>query len=408
MNSKSLNIRLVMAIFVAVIAAIIPAILLIASLKYSNQISDLPEYYAAAKLFLEGNGAHIYDPKAFQEYRHLLFPDLRERGLSILSPPFAIVYLVPLLLIPLSSLYITWLSVSLTATLAGIFFLKRFFQLNLIAVFWLCGATALFGPWYEAVRIGQITPFLFLAFASAICALKKERYLIAALALSTFVLKPHEILPFIVYLIGAKRYRIVFILAIVIVISILISLTATGINGYTNYLNVFANLSHSDIWMLPEITPTIRGQLIRLHLLPEATISIISQIISIATLAFSYYFGRKMSSSNHWLNAGIIGIIPLTLVSAFLCHYYDLLLLLPSIVAIVQLAFQKKLPEWLLLLILPLYITLSIPVYVTIHYQYLLPGILSINPSFIVLLIYTIICLVISWNYKAAELNASQ
>jgi hypothetical protein len=94
--------------------------------------------------------------------------------------------------------------------------------------------------------------------------------------------------------------------------------------------------------------------------------------------------------------------MPLGLVTSLHCHDYDLLLLVPSAVALLKSSAARKLPAWTKLAgiaALPLFLQ---PVYTYIHYDGLLKG-MRINPLFIVLLIFAVVMFTLTASARSIE-----
>jgi hypothetical protein len=349
-------------------------------------ISDLPEYYAASKMAASSRGAGIYRLDQLGSEQQKLFPAMGERAVGFYVPPPALVWLLPLSVVPLSIVPAFWSTLLVAALIAAIAILSRLFQLNLVQSLAIWSVAAISGPLYESIRIGQPAPLLLLALCAAVAALRADRCLLAALAMSFLFIKPQELLPFLVYLAGARRYRPLAALLGIAGVFVAFSLLAVGVEGYTNYFQLLFDSVGNTANMQPELTPTLRGQLLRLLPGSKWLATGGSSLACLAVLAFIWLSGRRYARYRQWLEIGLVIAVPAGLVSALHCHDYDLLLLIPVVVAVFKLNLLATVPEAVKLLIIAGSTMLLLPLYKYIHYDYLLAG-GPFNPIFAILLV---------------------
>lgn len=375
-----------LAVLFAVIAPIVPAIMLVQSGRSFTAVSDLPEYYAAARMIQRGRGADIYKLNRLGEEQERLFPGMNGRVVGLYVPPVAVPWLVPLAGVPEKAAAGFWMVLLLSATSGSLALLKQVFKLSggqLLAVW---AVVSVSGPLYEALRLGQLAPLLLLAFTLALLTLCRKRPLLSALALAFMLVKPHELLPFLAYAAGARRYRLLVNFLVLACVLALLSLLAVGWEGWSNYFQLMANSVAQSANMQPELGPTVRGQLLRLVPGRANEIFWLSAALALLSLGGNFAFGRLYCRYQHWLELGLVAAVPLGLVCSLHCHDYDLLLLIPSAVAALKLGLAESLPEWTKLAAILGTVLFLLPVYKFIHYDYLLGG-APMNPLFVCLLV---------------------
>ncbi len=371
-------------LILAGLAPVIPLLLLIEAHNYSGCISDFPEYYASARLILEGKGAFVYSLPELGRVQQELFPNLNGRVIGLYVYPFSLPFLLLLGLLPLQAAPAVWTVLIIIAFSGSIVVLGRTFHLTQTQVLLLYAFSWLFGPLYEAIRIGQLSPFLLLFFAGGIAALKSERWLVAALMLSCLLLKLQELLPFIAFLAGARRYRVLCYFVCLALFCFLISLLMLGFHGYENYYRLIMDAGANSTGMQPELNPTFRGQLLRLFPHFASLVSLVAAVVFAVALVFCFCLGRRMSGSKKWLEPALIGAMPLGLVTTIHMHDYDLLLLLPGIVALISSGLLSRICSLQRITILMLAPAFFLPAYSIIHYSYMLQGGV-VNPLFVML-----------------------
>ncbi len=382
---------------------LIPLFTVVSSQEFFDKISDLPEYFVVAKMFTGGQGADVYKVDRVQANRHLYFPSHQERELGILSPPMALPIMAPLAFVPLPILQSTWLLASISAVLASTALLLKAFSPEKFLAHRLIISVALFGPVAEALRIGQITPFLLLSLCLCVYYLLKKNDLLAGLFLCAFVIKPQYMLGFGAFMIGARMFKPILASALVFAALTVISLSVLGIVGYEQYIQLLSQMGspHAVALTIPQITPTIRGQMFLLGLAP-AVISVISCLGVALAIIFSACLGvrsLRLQSRREQTLVGIIGVIPLSLLSAPLCHTYDLTLLIPSVMALIFSTPIKQSPVLRSFVIGSLAI-FATPILQIIHYG---GYSLIVNPFFVCLAVFSVLSAIVAWKSVVIE-----
>lgn len=398
--SKNQNLATIVAIAFAILAPVIPAILLVASANSFGAVSDLPEYYCAAKLALGGAGAKIYELAYFAAFEQAMFPELSGRIIGFYVPPIAVPLFWFIGVLSTGAAKLLWPRFLLLLLLISFALLSRLYSLSFKQRLWLFAVLSLSGPIYETLRIGQIAPLLLLSFVGSLYYLSKNRPLAAGLCLVCMLLKPQELLPVLIFLLAARQYKAILGFLAAAITTSIISWPLIGVEGYANYFKLLNYSSvHSEL-MQPELGPTLRGQLLRLvpgffgqgagaAAAPDAQliqyVSLASLVILVLALGSIYYVGNKFKGRQEasQIAETMTLIMPLGLVTALHCHIYDLVLLIPCLIVLGAKYSAKPVEALGLMLGLMPFL---LPFYIYIHYDYLLKGGV-INPLFVLLLV---------------------
>ncbi len=352
------------------------------SLPAFGGISDLPEYYAPAKLIFEGKGAEGYTLAGLAEAQHRLFPSMGGRVVPLFVPPQGLALLSPIAFFPPDVIRYVWKAMLGISLGVSICLLRKTFNLKYKQTCYLIAAVALSDAAYNSLRIDQLAPILLLSYISTIRCLEKKQDIGAGLWLSLIVLKPQQFLPFLAYLAGTKRFKPLFVCLGVCVVLSIVAFVQMGQSGLANYAALVSAPS-SLPYMQPELTPTFRGQLMRLFPAAAPSIFTITSALYLATIAFALFVGWKFHDKQNSVLLGVLAVMPLALVTSLHCHTYDLLLLVPTIILMFNDSVIKFGQVWKLTVLLGA-IIFVLPVSIEIQYDYLLKG-GQFNPWFFLL-----------------------
>lgn len=357
-------------------------------LPFNGGASDFPQYYAPANLIVSGHGAQAYDVETFSRVQHQCFPTMGERaGVPTYLPPPSLVWFIGLGFLPGQVADIVWRIVQFGCVVASILLLRNAFSLKKKALLWLVAVFCLSGPAFAAIKIEQVTMLILCALCVAIWALRKDKSWIAAVALSFFMMKPQEGIPFLVYLLGARRYKVVVYTACILAGMTILAFLLIGPQGFSDYLHLGGSAVEQSPLMQSELGPTVRGQLLRLMPESKAAIAVVSGLVSLCSLLFMFLSGRRFASHRAWLQAGLLISIPLGLVTCYHMHSYELVLLTPTVVAILAGPLQHAIPPVALLAGYLVFALFMVPFYIYIHWDYLINAHWVLNPHFFGLLI---------------------
>lgn len=350
---------------------------------------------------LAGRGAGIYDLALLGAAQHELFPDMGQRVVGLYVPPFAAPLLAPVGWLPAGAADAFWTSALVLALVLSLFVLRAAFRLSVVQTLWLFAVLSLSGPAFESVRIGQLAPLLLLALSGALLALKADRPFLSGFLLGVLLLKPQQLAPLVAYWLGCRRCRPLIGLVASGIVLVVLSLLLLGSAGYDNYWRLVSGSVEHTFSMQPEVNPTVRGQLLRFFPYAKGAITLLAGAISIFSLAGILALGAHLRKASWWLEGGLIAAVPLGLVTSLHCHDYDLMLLVPTVAALVERSAGLKLPVWLPpagVIVLTPYL---LPLYTVVHNDYLLQGGGIVNPLFVCLLVAA--CTLLALTLKEAS-----
>jgi hypothetical protein len=365
-------------------------------------VSDFFVYYTQAHMLVKNPRCDVYSEVPLMTTAAELFPPLKTHGWYLVGePPVSLAFLIPLFLLPASFslwIYKTFLVICMSISLAllvQIFELnERQFQLAAILI-------ALSGPLWEATRVTKPGIIVLLALTLCLLALKNKKPLTAALLFLPWTFKPQLIVMFFVELLAARKFKFIAMMVIATLILIVVTLPLLGIDNYQQWLLALKyGTEHPEI-NAPFLHPTVRGQLMRFASMPESIIKIVVAVGFITAQVVALVIGHLARSKKDWLRI-IVMILPLSVVCSPYCHIYDLVLLIPSVIAFVTAPGLKSMKRparitcyTIASLCLLVY---ELPLYNRIHYDYLQKGILTVSPLFCSLLIASILCVFVAFR----------
>jgi hypothetical protein len=322
---------------------------------------DFPQYYCASRLYLSGQSAAIYDEARLGALEHQLFPqmpvthkyfkDLPADPSPMLYPPYSIPILAGLALLPQSAAMTCWGILGVVSLLGSLILLGKAFAVRMQSLVWIFSVVALTGPCAQAIVLGQPIFFFLLALSAAVYGMKTQRNWLAVLGLSVLLIKPPLAVPILLYLLGARRYRILLGVAACGLALLVLSVISEGAQTYQSYLDLLRYAANHPETMGISGGLTVRSQIVRIF--PQATLAaiIVSAPLYLVALGACYCAGRVFSRSQHWLEAGLMAALPIGLVTSLYLHPYDLLIALPSAFAFATARLDVRIPyerEWLL------------------------------------------------------------
>ncbi|MBI2811334.1 MAG: hypothetical protein HYX67_10960 [Candidatus Melainabacteria bacterium] len=188
-------------------------------------LKDMPEFYAPGRMLLSGAPSDVYKPEVFQPLVRQLFPEHEAPILYI--PPYGLPLLIPLGCLPESLADPVWFAFLILCSFSSVVVLKLTLKLQHKFVMRIAGLLCLSGPEWEAIRHGQLAPILLLSLclgmyffcrhaAMSVSSKLKGKFndnnFLAALALTPLLTKPQLVIPVLVYLLGAGRYKVLLLL----------------------------------------------------------------------------------------------------------------------------------------------------------------------------------------------------
>jgi hypothetical protein len=385
-----------LAIASAVLGVGILAFLVLLFRGAFSAVSDLSQFMAGAHLIAVGEGSQVYVISKLFAAEQAIFPYPARGGVGLFVPPFGLPWLMPLALLPANIAPDVWKLFLIACLALSIFVLRRAFQLNFTATCWLTAFICFSGSTYEGLRIDQVSAPMFLAYCSAIWALKAKRPYLAALALSVFLMKPQQIVPFVMLMIGARQYKTVLGFACIAAVLSAIGLALVGVDGLHNYSALISSCIEDNRYMVPIISCTLRGQLYRVFSSYHDLINMATLIVCCLSYIWYFLIARRLSHSKHWLDYGLVAITPMGIALSPYCLSYDLLPLVPTLL-ILMTQFEATLPPLAILLGMILTMVFIIPFSIFIHQNWILTG-QVLNPQFAVLFIFGIACMTLYYK----------
>jgi hypothetical protein len=359
-------------------------------------VSDFFGYYVQTRLLVEGRFSDSYDMPKMEKAMYEIFPVYKEEqrhNFIGLGTPQPTIFLLPLALIPASVSYLFGVFSVILAISLSLPLLADVFAISEKQYKFAVPCIALSGPVWEVVRVTKPTVFILLGFALALWFLKsplfknsKFKDLWAALAFQGWTFKPHEILPLLAVCFGGRQFKFVFLLIGLTIAITLITLPIMGADTYINwYETLKINMMHPE-FASPQLEPTLRGQLLRFDMVHLATINHISELVFAVAMLGSMVLGNFFRNHRDYFYLVVLSL-PIGFVTSLHSYSYDLILLIPSCFAFINLPFLKSMSRslrWSANVVMALcLLTYELPIYTIIHYFFLQPNKWVINPLFI-------------------------
>ncbi len=382
----------IMYIVCAVSAIGVAGYVLYMGRQYVALFTDIGQFYMNAKMMLDHDCSLLYKTVLVDGHESWkLFPE-KDRRVFTYLPPFSLPLLLPFGLVPKQIAVDVFSALLFACIVAGTAILIKYFRLNVKQSCTLICASALSAPVYESLRIGQLGPILFLSLVLSMVALKKERPSLAGLAMVGMIFKPQELAPYVLFLLGARRYKPILVLAVAVAILCGVSYMFIGMDGFKDYAQLITAM-RSNSMMSAEITPTIRGQLLKLFPASADGIGLIGVVIMLIGWCAIFLIGRELKDSEQWMEDGLAAWMPFAIVTAMYWHYYDMLVLMPGLIALGTRGYWSQFPSICRAILLMGSLFFLLPLYIFVHYYYVLGMNGPINPMFWTMLSFNICCL---------------
>jgi hypothetical protein len=210
-------------------------------------LNDFRLYLAGAQVGLRYGWDRIYDHGLQQQMVALLQPPAQ--WYALLTPPPITWLVAPLTLLPYPLAYALWSA--LVAALLGLAFFLARPRAGVFRTAYLAWTLALFPVWFTVYE-GQASGLA--AFSVVLCwwLLDRRRDLLAGLALTPILLKPHLALLLPLVLLAARRWTAFGAWAAASALVAGLSVLTLGIGGAHAYLvELLAPQPYSDVWATP-------------------------------------------------------------------------------------------------------------------------------------------------------------
>jgi hypothetical protein len=317
---------------------------LIASFPGREKGADFPEFYAAAKMVLEGHGSQLYDPST-QELFQIRYSG--RIGTYFIHPAFETLIYLPFALFPMDTAYSlwTWFNGALLIAIAWLVSRYVFKALSWPVVLTVC---FLFPPVLLNFFQGQDAVLLLLLVTAAIVALERNKDVTAGCFLAGGLFKFHLILALVLLMACLRRVRA---LSAFVVGSGVLTLISIGVCGSSFLVSYSRMLSHISELPLAAIHPAqmanLRG-LVALCGFRGTTGLVLTLIISLATVTWlAWLAGRSASGNGRHLGMMVCAfLLAIPLVSYHISPHDFSLLILPMALVVEHLLNTADMPAW--------------------------------------------------------------
>ena len=261
------------------------------------------------------------------------------------------------------------------------------------------------GPYVMSLGLGQLSCLLLFGLVCLLDGIKYKKWLLTVFGQSLFWFKPHLLLPILCYEVGAGLYNISLASFGLAMCGLILSITAGGYLIVPNYIHLLKldnqlQGSSGASW----IEPTLKGQLVKFSVSYDHSCQI-AVLSYFALLVFSWYLGKSVKAKRLTDNILFYSVVPLSLCLALHCCSYDLLLIYPGIFAFLKTQIVSRYRKTSFMLAGALIVILLIPIYLPIHYLYILKrGI--IDPFFFLVLIFAVGATIIEWKCNREQTSS--
>jgi alpha-1,2-mannosyltransferase len=366
------------------ICLVLPSALLIPWDSLSGA-TDFPNYYCAAKMLLQGQAGIAYDAVKLGAYENELLPALKGRIMPFLLFPVLAWIVSPLGLLPYGVAFVVWTVLLYGCLCAAFFIFARVFDLSRRERLWAAALLGASGPCLEAIRVGQLSCVLLLGLAGVAYGIKYRSLMPAGLSQAILWLKPHLLLPILLYEFGKKLWQLPAVTLSVGAASGLIALAVIGIPAMQEYFDSVSTPDFQQTYMGIAAAPTLRAQIMKLA--PAAHIDGLVFVVYTVVAILAGLAGLLLRRD--FLFTLFAVVLPAVLAFSPHLHNYDLILLFPGLLLMIR---TPAAPRALRICGGLMIVLLAIPVYLAVHYFYVLQLGLF-NPFFIGMVVCAIVSL---------------
>ena len=341
-------------------------------------------------------GEDVYSIEPMMRTANALFPLPQGHLYLVGEPPVSLTFLLPLYLIPPQ--YALWTFKTLLVLFAAlsVAFLCQIYELKERQYQITCVLVALSGPLWESTRVSKTGLIVLLGLSLSLWALKSKKPLAAAIYLLPWTFKPQLMSPFIASMLGARQLKYIACLVGATAALTLITLPLFGITNYKAWLAILKYGTVHPELNSPWLHATVRGQLMLLGHVPESIVQAVALTSFALALSVGLIVGGRLNRRPDLLLWGTM-CMPFGILCSPYCHNYDLVLLIPPVIAFCKLPglnALNKIPK--IICITAVFLCLLVfemPIYTRIHYDFLQRGLLSVSPFFCSLSVISIIFL---------------
>jgi len=299
-------------------------------------MNDFIEYWAAARLLLEGKNP----------YSHELLLSLQssigwsdQKPLMMWNPPWALSFVLPFGFLSFEVGKSLWLLVNLLIVFLCIDLSWRLYE-GPKRYLWLSWVVGLgFFPTLFVLRVGQITPFILLGVMGFVFFMRKQKYALASCSTVLISLKPHLLYLFWVallfWIIDRKQWKTLIMVGVAIILATVVPLS------YNPAILVQFFRSSSEAPPLYWVTPTIGGFLRVVFGAGHVWLQFLPMTLG---LLFFFVYWKQHRSDWVW-EKQVPFLLILSVSTAAYGWSYDLVVLIPALIQATIIVIQRARPK---------------------------------------------------------------
>ncbi len=212
-----------------------------------NGYQNFTIFYAAARMVRSGQSSVLYDLSAQYRAQQEFAPNVHIRlaALPYNHPPFEALLFLPFTFLAYVPAYLLWTLLNGMMVLASLMLLRRqFVEIGNLPLAFLVLAATGFLPVASGIIQGQDSILLLFLFVVALTSMEKGNDAAAGAALAAGLFKFHLVLP-LVFLLAARRWRLLLGFAPVAALLGGISLAMVGWHGAVGYVQFLLRLENT-------------------------------------------------------------------------------------------------------------------------------------------------------------------
>ncbi|MFB3917652.1 MAG: glycosyltransferase family 87 protein [Terriglobales bacterium] len=297
---------------------------------------DFAGFYTAGKIIVQGNAHRLYDWELQKQTQQDITAQLKDRTfpLAFNHAPFEALLFAVFALLPYAQAVTLWFLCNIAMLGAALLLLRRRLLRMESRFHWVLIATAAFMPAIRTLYEGQDSILLLLLFTAAFIALEDKREALAGCLLALATFKPHEVLPLLLCLVVARRWKPVGSFAATGAGLMLLSAAVMGwrvLVDYPRFLVLqFAQRPSALAGVYPEHMPNLRGFAFTcwraLHLPPAAMYPVVA-VGSLVLLVLLLRAWARPAATKEIPRLQFSLALAVTILIGFQMYYYDLAVL---------------------------------------------------------------------------------